>query len=347
MKLLFLILLFIPLISVGQDPDLSQFYASQLYVNPSFAGLDKGFRLYSHYRNQWPRIYSKFETYSAAADFQSYGGGGLGAIVMQDTEGEGYLKTNTAELIYSWSTVLGSEKKTVWQVGFKSGMISKSIDWSKLQFSDQIDPVNGFVNPTSARASDMPAKYNIDFSIGTLIRFTNIFKTKSRHLLGFSSNHLTEPDISLLNQQKRLPLKNNYHYSTEWIISRSMKAGGTLLYETQAEFKTLNASFLLMRKPLLLGLSFRERSILETDKSDALIIHIGFKDKLGSGNWSYQFIYSFDKTISGLAISTAGAHEISLIIENYMDVKSQRKRGREKRRPVKCVEWDNSGVPRF
>jgi len=56
-KLLLTLLLFPGIVSVSlaQDPNFSQFFASPLTLNPALTGkFDGNFRLAGNYRNQWP-----------------------------------------------------------------------------------------------------------------------------------------------------------------------------------------------------------------------------------------------------------------------------------------------------
>ena len=65
-----LFLLSFSFVSKAQDPTFSQFYFNQLYVNPAFTGINSGLRAGINYRDLWPRIPSKFPTYSLAIDAQ-------------------------------------------------------------------------------------------------------------------------------------------------------------------------------------------------------------------------------------------------------------------------------------
>ena len=61
----------------AQDPEFTQFYANQLYLNPAFAGSARCPRLSLNWRDQWPAISGNFVTYSAAYDQHVEGVGGL------------------------------------------------------------------------------------------------------------------------------------------------------------------------------------------------------------------------------------------------------------------------------
>ena len=54
------------IISQGQDPQFTQFYANPLYLNPAFAGTSIQSRLVVATRIQWASIPGAFQTYSAS-----------------------------------------------------------------------------------------------------------------------------------------------------------------------------------------------------------------------------------------------------------------------------------------
>ena len=64
------VLLMISCSVMAQDPEFTQFYANQLYLNPAFAGSARCPRLCLNYRNQWPALTGTFITYSASYDQQ-------------------------------------------------------------------------------------------------------------------------------------------------------------------------------------------------------------------------------------------------------------------------------------
>jgi type IX secretion system PorP/SprF family membrane protein len=109
-KLLLTLLLFTSIVSVSlaQDPNFSQFFASPLTLNPALTGkFDGVFRVAGNYRNQWPSINNAFVTKTASADFHllkdylpEIDRWGVGILFMNDQNGNGALTTNQ----FSFST---------------------------------------------------------------------------------------------------------------------------------------------------------------------------------------------------------------------------------------------------
>ena len=59
-RLFYMILLFTPLFSQGQDPSFSQFDLNMMYSNPAFAGYEGSTKPLLHSRNQWNGINENF-----------------------------------------------------------------------------------------------------------------------------------------------------------------------------------------------------------------------------------------------------------------------------------------------
>src|SRR6188768_2000492 len=101
-KLLLTLLLLSTIVSVSlaQDPNFSQFFASPLTLNPALTGkFDGNFRIAGNYRNQWPTINRAFITSTIAADFTILNKTlpyndrwGVGALAYTDAQADGVLK---------------------------------------------------------------------------------------------------------------------------------------------------------------------------------------------------------------------------------------------------------------
>ena len=95
--------LFLSINLYGQDPEFTQFYANQLYLNPAFAGSSYCPKLSLNHRNQWPGISGSFVTSSASYDQHIDAlSGGIGLLVVNDRAGEGTLNTVSVSGIYSY-----------------------------------------------------------------------------------------------------------------------------------------------------------------------------------------------------------------------------------------------------
>lgn len=332
----------------AQDPTFTQFYANKIYVNPAFAGAEQGLRLHFNYRNLWTSVPSKFETFSAGIDVADHNiSGGLGFIAVNSVEGEGKLRTQDYGLMYSYRLIV-LPKAFDMHFGLGIHYLRKEIgDWDQFVFSDQLHPIYGNVNPSSVARPERLYAEMPDVNAGFLARFN--FKVKrSRqpvsNTIGFAAHHITQPNESLLGRNEKMPIRWVAHYSMMWPVSKR-KAKNPLyispnfMYEHQRNLNTLNIGLYAMKAPVMLGVWYRNGGTFRIDNTDAIMVNVGarFADK--AQRFMMQVGYSYDITISKLAGSTAGTHEIALIIEftraGLFGIKnpSARKRARN------CYKW--------
>lgn len=275
----------------AQDPEFTQFYSNQLYLNPAFAGTKKCPRVVLNYRNQWPNITGSYITTAAAYDQRVEGlNGGLGFMVMQDNAAQ-TLKTLRASAIYAYHINI-SRKFTV-NLGAEATFFQKSLDWNKLTFGDMIDPRRGFVYQTN----DVPrggTASGVDFSAGA-VGYSELF------YFGFAAHHLTQPNESLLSNNtadSRLPMKYTGH------VGAMIPIGGNgytksntyispnLLFRKQGTFTQLNMGLYVKSGAMTYGAWYRNK--------DAFILSVGIDAD------NFRIGYSYDVTISKLSLSSGG-----------------------------------------
>jgi type IX secretion system PorP/SprF family membrane protein len=274
----------------AQDPEFTQFYANPLYLNPAFAGTARCPRICMNYRNQWPGISGTFVTYSASYDQHIDGiSGGIGLLFWNDRAGQATLNTTNISGMYSYQ--LNITREFSMKVGLQATYAQKSVDWSKLNFGDMIDPRRGFIYNTN-EVPGVTSKTNIDFSAGLL-------GYSKRYFFGAAVHHITEPDEGFLGPSK-LPMKITGHAGA--VIPLDGRHGNTsispnVLYQKQQDFNQLNLGMYFNKGPIVAGLWYRN--------ADSFIILLGFQQDL------FKFGYSYDVTVSKLTNATAGSHELS------------------------------------
>jgi len=289
----------------AQDPQFSQFYANPLYLNPALAGATECARINLNYRNQWPSLTKAFITYSMTYDQNlSSINSGFGLIVMNDRQGDGALNTILIGAIYAYNLQV-SEGLFI-RFGAEAKYYQQRLDWDKLVFADQINPINGSISNVSSQTP--PENTNVavaDFSVGTIIRYYDQF------FIGFTADHLTQPNMSFYNDTDHiLPMKYTAHGGVNINVSQGM-LGNTygndfviqpqILYMYQQNFQQLNAGLYLNRRPIVIGGWFRHNF----QNPDAVILLVGLSFK------NIKFGYSYDMGLSKLGGEALGAHEIS------------------------------------
>jgi type IX secretion system PorP/SprF family membrane protein len=295
----------------AQDPQFTQFYANPLYLNPAFAGTARCPRICMNYRNQWPMLPGRYETYSFSGDLHIDAlAGGLGVLVTTDDQAHGILKTTNASLIYSYQAVINREFSL--KFGLQATYMQKSLDVNALNFGDMIDARRGFVWNTN-EAIPSPRKTGADFSAGVL-------GYSKQYFFGFAAHHINQPDEGLLGSSK-LPAKFTAHGGVIIPLEKGNESyiSPNILFQAQAKSQQLNLGLYYVKGPFVAGLWYRN--------ADAVIALVGIQ------NANFKAGYSYDVTVSELAGSTAGAHEISVQLQ--FECKAKRK----KYRTISCPSF--------
>ena len=330
-------LFFYAIVTMAQDPTSSQFFFNQLYMNPAFCGITRDERVGFDFRRQWPGVsQSKFETYDAWGDiYSSFLNGGLGVMLSQDVAGDGKLKTTSGGIVQSFEYAI--RKIVRMRAGYNVSFVQKKMDWSKLVFSDQLDPVFGNVYTSNVDRQVDRVRTFADFGAGCMFDFRMI---KTHHEMisnsfGYSVYHLTQPDESVSGAaNKILPRRHTFHFtstfepitngakSAPWIFSPNIiyerqgtgSGKGIFPFAKEAQFSNLNVGLYLMHKPLIGGLFYRKRKLSGAKDNDAFIIFVGFKQEMPK-SLLLKVGYSYDFTVSTLAPNTLGSHELTLSVE--------------------------------
>jgi len=277
----------------AQDMQYTQFYANPIYLNPAFAGSAYCPRVCLNYRNQWPNLSGTYVSYSASYDrYLKALAGGIGILIATDDQARSTLKTTTASFMYAYNIKVTREFSI--NAALQATYFQKTLDRTKLNFGDMIDPRRGFVWNTNEVVPSQ-TKYNADFSAGLL-------GYSKHYFFGFAANHLTQPDEGLLGVSK-LPAKFTAHGGAIFYLEKGGMSyiSPNILFQQQQKFTQLNLGLYYKKDAFVAGLWYRN--------SDAVIALVGLQTpflKIG---------YSYDFTISKLAGNTAGSHEISLQIQ--------------------------------
>jgi type IX secretion system PorP/SprF family membrane protein len=288
----------------AQDPQLSQFYSTPLYLGPSFAGSTGMTRVGMNIRAQWIQVPGSFITSSAYADkyFEKYKLG-TGVSVMYDDAG-GLMSSLYLATQYSYRISLG--KKAFFVPGIQAQYFSKKINTEALTFSDQI--FNGEVMPTTIENLDNNKYHHFDFALSGLI-------FSDRYWFGFTGNHLMKINQNLPEYQDFASLLFSayggmtFDLNDARHISRAEKSlTATFYYKTQDQMHQLDLGMYLTNHPYMLGIWYRGLPLFsDTYNKDALTLLAGIQ--VGS----LSIAYSYDITLSKLVNTTGGSHEISAV----------------------------------
>lgn len=298
-------------VAQAQDPVFSQFYSAPLNINAAFTGNTYAPYFSANYRNQWNSLggLQIYRTYAISySQFFKGFNSGLGISLMADDAGEGLLKTNIGRLSYAYRVQVN--KELFLKLGAEAGVIQTRLNWTKLQFFDQLDSESSVIGPTSEITPDNLNRLNLDVGAG-LLAYTKQF------YVGLSLKHLTTPEQIFIEPNNSLdtglPMRITIHGGAQISLDRSNKRNMStflspnVMVIRQGQFGQINLGTYVGLGRIYGGAWYRHA----WTNPDAMIFLIGFQqDKFKIG-------YSFDLRLPGkLNLSnTGGTHEVSLILD--------------------------------
>ena len=292
----------------AQDPMFSQFYASPLNLNPGLAGSVIQPRLIFNSRMQWTKLPNSFNTYAVSADYLVEDwSSAFGILVMTDKAGSVNLRNTSVGGTYAAKVRI--TEGWVFSPGVTFGYASRSIDFDKLVFGDQIIH-NG---PTTDDAiGHLGNQSYFDFSSGAVI-YNRTFWA------GVSGYHLNKPNYSMLGEDAELAMRLSVHGGFRIPIrhatlskSKLSSFAPSFIYKSQGEFKQFDIGANIIFDPVMVGLWYRgiptNKNYNQKASQDAVVFILGL---------NLQFIevgYSYDFTISDIGPQSGGSHEISITL---------------------------------
>lgn len=302
----------------GQDATFSQYYTSPMLLNPGFVGSAEGLRISAAHRIQWPYIPGKFSSSGLAVGYQpDQLLDGVGLMAKRSVEGEGGLTTNSVMGLFSRRWVV--PRKVDIQVGMQVGAISQRINWNKLVFSDQLDPVLGKIRASQAQKPPNLSTTAFDVSAGVITKFEFPFNgAEALNQAGLAVYHINTPSRNFTNEQVKYPRRWVAHYGV-LLPFKGIRTNKTLSiypnfrFEKQNDFTQLDLSTLAFEDPLFIGASYRNsKAFFSADNTAQMIITGGIKtqsETLGQ----VMIGYSYDFSLTGMRQTNRGSHEISLM----------------------------------
>ncbi|MGB1217413.1 MAG: PorP/SprF family type IX secretion system membrane protein, partial [Saprospiraceae bacterium] len=272
----------------AQDAVFSQFYSSPVQLNPAFVGTTYSPKVALNYRNQWSSIFNAYVTYAASFDqFSEKLNSGFGFSAIVDQAGDGVYNTGGFSVIYSYRIPVGD--KFFIKGGVQAGLRQVSVDWDRLTFLDQLDPIGGPILTTGESRPDLLNRQMFDLSTGVLL-YSDLFYG------GFSAYHLNTPDQSLLGSNDQLtdglPMRFSIHGGMQISLNKpnAYNKGGVktfvspnILYTNQGGFSQVNMGAYLGLGQVYGGVWYRHAS----SNPDAAIFLIGYNKSIFKIGYSY------------------------------------------------------------
>jgi len=291
----------------AQDLRFTQVHASETWLNPAFAGSYRDARLILNFRDQWPNMPQTYISYRAGfEDYIEKMRSGFGVSVFQDNQGDQTLKTTMVGLQYMYQAKFSDVLAL--NFGLELNYVQTRINWSNLQFYDQINMLYGFndvfgnPNPTGEIVPGSLSDTHVDVGAGALLVGNSFYA-------GFSAHHLTTPTVSFYgNSASKVPvaLSGQVGYRITGKANKNPLIFNPLaVYTNHGGFQQIETGAYLKKNILLTGIFFRHN----TENLSDISLCAGISKGL------FSFAYSYDISTGELAGITGGAHEVSMIFK--------------------------------
>jgi type IX secretion system PorP/SprF family membrane protein len=321
--------------SQAQDPQFSQYYQAPLYLNPGFTGITQQQRFVVNHRIQWPNLPQAFATYAASYDiFVDELRSGFGFLFTNDKMGSAGWNTTTFGFLYSYKIRIS--ENLVFSPGLYFGYGSNGLDRTKLRLGDGLEYDGISLDPEVSR---LGRTSYFDFGSGFIFYNKNLW-------LGGSFSHMNQPNLSVLNNVSRLPMKTAIHGGMRLNLAgagprssaRVSYLTPSFIYRMQGKsFSQLDLGVNYHIDPVSIGVWYRgkpfESTVINTVAQDAMIFQMGLYFKY------FTIGYSYDFTVSEMQTSSGGAHEVSLMVEFVS--KPVRRNVKKKYKLIPCPTFNN------
>lgn len=318
----------------AQDPQFSQYYQAPLYLNPGFTGITPQQRFVYNHRIQWPNLPQAFSTAAFSYDiFVDELRSGFGVVVTNDVMGSAGWRTNTAGLLYSFKVKLNDN--IVFSPGLYFGYGTNGLDRSRLTLGDGLEFQGQSLDP---ELNKLGRQDYFDFGSGFIFYNRNLW-------LGAAFHHMNQPNLSVLSDVSRLPMKISIHGGARLSLYNGPRTLAKVSYLTPSFiFRKQGQSFTQMDvginyhiDPISVGFWYRgkpfEKTVINSVAQDALILSLGMYFK------NLSIGYSYDFTISEMQTAAGGAHEIAITYE--FSAKPLNRSIKRKYRMIPCPSFNS------
>lgn len=294
----------------SQDVHLTQFYTSNLSLNPAFTGNYNGdIRLVANYRNQWKQVTAPIQTNMFSFEKKVVlhkDEFGLGVIVMNDRLNTYSLNTNKIFLGASFQKNLNGH---FFRAGLQGGIVQRKTDYSNQTFPVQWNKSEGSfdMNKSSGEtALTNQALYpSFNAGIGWIKKYKSIKLTA-----GYGIFNINRPKDGFISTTDRLAFRHSGNVHASIYLSHQYTIMPQILYmrsagATDFVFVTNAGKKITQEVSVLLGAGYRGSQT----NSDAFLAIVGLSYR------RFDFGFSMDFNVSQLSVQSKGktAYEISLI----------------------------------
>ena len=243
-----LLLLFVNVLvhhSYAQDVHLTQYYTSNLSLNPAYTGnYDGDIKLTLNTRSQWKQLVNPLFTnmFSVEKKILKFPDEiGVGVIFINDLLSTYHLNTSKALLSVAYIKKIKGHSI---RLGVNGGIVYRSISWNDQTFPDQWNYGAGIFDPnwSNNESSLQNSKYYPDFSTG--LGWSKVI-SKIKFSAGYALFHVNRPQDGFVTGGDHLPFRHVGNAGVNFQLSDAFSLRPHVLYmrsATATDFLTgLNA----------------------------------------------------------------------------------------------------------
>ena len=193
----------------AQDPQLIQFYASPLQLNPAMTGVFPGqWRAVANYREQWSSILNTrpFRTISASFDAKIPAGRddffAVGLTALRDEAGKSNYTRSSVDLSLAFMKQMGGSRYSGFDQfligGAQLGFGQHSIRPDELWFSSQFNTVLEQIDESILSGENIQTSSDLYFNFNAGLLWYAVFDDNKSLYVGGAMHHLNQPEISFL-----------------------------------------------------------------------------------------------------------------------------------------------------
>ena len=297
----------------AQDFHLSQYDAAVLYLNPALTGSyfqeKTDYRICADYRSQWKSVSGNPYSTAYLSFDMPVNRYGIGGYIINNHAGAGGFNSFNFMLSGTYQITNHNTGPHFLSVGLQAGLLNKGFNPDNFTYDSQYSGSSSSGFDANLSSNETFTKTNIlkfDANMGVYYKYKQKF-TKLNPFVGLSVFHVTMPDESFTDEEKRLPVRMSLHGGTDIHINKGFKLTPKILFMTQDKATEINAGILGFyniretKYDVILGLDYRVK--------DAVIIQFGIKQDGHQFRVSYDINTSYLNKFSG----NRGGIEFSLI----------------------------------
>ncbi len=225
----------------GQDPNVTQYFFTPLYVNPSLAGYMEGnHRLSLNFRNQWKSILNNVSYKTAFASYDNRictndgNFWGFGINLLKDEAGVGQFQTNQANLNVAFHQKI--DRNVYLSGGVQSGLVNYGFNNESLRFDEQFDGFDFDPTLPSMEPQERQNIYLFDISAGL-----SLYDIRKGYSIGLGLIHANQPSYSFFGNDRR----------NETRLNMRMVLHGAYTYNIDHRKSIIVKSLLMSQRPVI------------------------------------------------------------------------------------------------